>query len=761
MDMAESFDNVNSSETVTPKIPKRLINAMNHSTARKLARAGIHVFPVSPAKVPLCAAWRDESTTDLKRIELWWMEWTSAIVGIDCGKSGLAVIDPDRHNPSKDGVAYFAELCADPAHDVLPAHPITVTYSDGNHHIFKQPDGEPIRNAGQLNDRGINVRGVGGFIVAPGSVIGAGSTLYDGSTSTEDGAWVSDRSAPGLAEEYEAGTLAKLPDWLATTFRAPKVQPETAAPEQERHSKSADPDQSAILRFDSSGAREREWAEAALDGCYDELAGITEGDRNNRLNAIAFRLGRMVGAGWLSESDVIRRLEDACVRNGLMQSDKPKQCRDTINSGLSKGKLKPHEPLPEKGYGDARTGEWFDTDDATAEPKPKISATPFEWIEPSQIPPREWLYGKHYIRKFTSMTAALGGIGKSSLDLVEILAMVTGRDLLNVGYKPERKLRAWIWNGEDPKIEVQRRIAAVCKRYGIKKEELDGYLFLDSGRDTEIKIAYQERSKGFKIAVPVVEQVTQTILDNQIDVMLVDPFISSHALNENDTTSIDAAAKEWAKIADKTDSAIEFIHHMRKGAPGQRNHEVGDARGASSSVDAVRSARVVNVMDKETADLFGIDTDERDSYLRVTTGKPNMAKKSRKGDWYYLESVNLGNATHTREADEVGVVVGWKPPSDMDETTGGDIDEILRRIGDAPIHREDSQAKMWAGKVVADVLGLDATQKDAKERIKKILKGCVTSGQLKFVPGEDANRKMRRYLVKGQTAVVADELATH
>jgi hypothetical protein len=134
-----------------------------------------------------------------------------------------------------------------------------------------------------------------------------------------------------------------------------------------------------------------------------------------------------------------------------------------------------------------------------------------------------------------------------------------------------------------------------------------------------------------------------------------------------------------------------------------------------------------------------------------------MANKSRKGEWYQLESVSLGNATHTREGDEVGVVVGWKPPSDMDEITGGDIDEILRHIGDVPIHREDSQAKMWAGKVVADVLGLDVTQKDAKERIKKILKRCVTSGQLKAVTGEDASRKTRRYLVKGQTAIISDE----
>jgi AAA domain len=60
----------------------------------------------------------------------------------------------------------------------------------------------------------------------------------------------------------------------------------------------------------------------------------------------------------------------------------------------------------------------------------EITATPFVWRDPRMIPPRQWLYGKHYIRKFISATVAPGGLGKTSLVLVEKIAMATGKPLL-------------------------------------------------------------------------------------------------------------------------------------------------------------------------------------------------------------------------------------------------------------------------------------------------------------------------------------------
>jgi RecA-family ATPase len=43
---------------------------------------------------------------------------------------------------------------------------------------------------------------------------------------------------------------------------------------------------------------------------------------------------------------------------------------------------------------------------------------------------RDWIYGKHLLRGIVSMTIASGAVGKTSLKIVEALALATGRNLL-------------------------------------------------------------------------------------------------------------------------------------------------------------------------------------------------------------------------------------------------------------------------------------------------------------------------------------------
>jgi hypothetical protein len=64
---------------------------------------------------------------------------------------------------------------------------------------------------------------------------------------------------------------------------------------------------------------------------------------------------------------------------------------------------------------------------AETDPEDRGIATPFEWVDPSTIPPRAWIYGRHYIRKFVSTTVAPGGVGKTALGVVEALAITSGK----------------------------------------------------------------------------------------------------------------------------------------------------------------------------------------------------------------------------------------------------------------------------------------------------------------------------------------------
>ena len=165
-----------------------------------------------------------------------------------------------------------------------------------------------------------------------------------------------------------------------------------------------------------------------------------------------------------------------------------------------------------------------------------------------------------------------------------------------------------------------------------RAEEIDGWLFINSGRDpgSKVVIATQNRD-GVTIAVPVVEALVKTIRDNQIDVVMIDPFISSHQVPENDNNAIDAVAKTWTMIADVTNTAIDLAHHTRK--TGGAEVTVEDGRGAVALLNAVRPARVLNVMTEDEAIKGGV-IDGRRRYFRVTDGKNNLALPADKADWF-------------------------------------------------------------------------------------------------------------------------------
>ena len=289
----------------------------------------------------------------------------------------------------------------------------------------------------------------------------------------------------------------------------------------------------------------------------------------------------------------------------------------------------------------------------------KITASPYVWRDPKTIPRREFLYGKFYARKFISTMIAAGGIGKTSLALVEAIAMATGRSLL--GVPVPKRLRVWYWNGEDPKEETERRIAAILLHFKIAPEEIEGWLFTDSGRETPICIA--EPHKNGVIFGPDAKALSEEITAKRIDVFILDPFVKTHGVSENINVVIDRVARKFADIADEADCAIGLAHHVRKASGnGRAEVTIDDARGAGSLVDAARSNRVLNVMTTDEAEAAQVKPEQRKSYFRADDGKANMAPPAENATWFKIVSIGLGNHEIFELGDFVGVVTSWALP---------------------------------------------------------------------------------------------------
>ncbi len=132
--------------------------------ALQLAAKGLHVFPCRPRdKRPATANGLNDATTDPGIIEKWWQQQPDSNVAIATGAaSGIFVLDVD----GLDAEAALRRLEAE--HGALPATVEAIT-ARGRHVYFKWPE-QPVRNSAGKIGTHIDVRGDGGYVIAPPSI---------------------------------------------------------------------------------------------------------------------------------------------------------------------------------------------------------------------------------------------------------------------------------------------------------------------------------------------------------------------------------------------------------------------------------------------------------------------------------------------------------------------------------------------------------------------------------------------------------------
>jgi hypothetical protein len=170
------------------------------AAALKLAERGFAVFQVMPHdKVPVMNGGFKNATRNPKVIEDWWRSWSNCNVGIACGApSSVFVVDVDVKG---DGEKSIRQLESE--HGELPPTVESVTPSGGRHLFFRYPGFEVGCSVGKIAS-GVDIRGTGGYVVAPPS-IGKNVRRYYWSVDS-------------------AGAFADAPVWLLDMIRA------TAAP---------------------------------------------------------------------------------------------------------------------------------------------------------------------------------------------------------------------------------------------------------------------------------------------------------------------------------------------------------------------------------------------------------------------------------------------------------------------------------------------------------------------------------------------------
>jgi Bifunctional DNA primase/polymerase, N-terminal/AAA domain len=351
--------------------------------ALRCAEFGLSVFPCADKQTPL-VKWRAQSTTDPDAIKHMWAKWPNALPAIDLAKSGHVVVDADRHG-GPDGVAAVEQLFTE--HNTpLASVPGVITPGNGVHCWFRQPNGKPLGNSDKpIRDLGINIRGAGGYVIAPGAQLPDGR----GYTRAKD--------TPHLFVALRDHTVPPLPVWFAELLRPQPAEPKgSPAP---------------APKLNGDAYRHQRYAETALKELCEQVAGTPEGSRNIELNNAALRMGHMVASGWIEQPVVERRLSDAAFAAGLL----PDEISKTLASGITAGLQEPHPELADRPRQDIKADQPSQRSLNPAEnEKPEAIALSY-FSDLKEAAPKLWLVKNVIARGETSGWIGPPGAGKSAL----------------------------------------------------------------------------------------------------------------------------------------------------------------------------------------------------------------------------------------------------------------------------------------------------------------------------------------------------------
>lgn len=445
--------------------------------ARSYILQGIPVFPCREAttegvdyatgelidfveKSPYTTYGLKDATTSNRIVNILFGErFPGAAIGTPTGeKLGAWVLDLDRHADDdgsiRDGHKWLEEMEA--KHGPLPETARATTANGGTHIFFTHVDG--IRNRAAIAP-GVDTRGEGGYILAPGSVMADGRR-YE---------WI-DWQEESLPE------IADAPAWLVDMVKtkAP-AEPQQVAKREYTYQ----PDHGATAAYFARG----------FDLELAKVANAPQGSRGKQLYDSACSIGEMVAGGHISRSAAEAGLMDAARACGVAQKDGERSTSDRIKRGLDKTSNTPRQ-APERENDNDNTPvnreaitnmahsmlekkrQTTDAEPAKEEPvetptiaKPERSRFDLTWFdEIEEGKPKETILKKWLgVGEFTTISG-LPGTGKSVIVTDIACHIAAGKEWH--GMKVKQGLVVYV--AAERKKLTERRMMAFRKHHGVK-----------------------------------------------------------------------------------------------------------------------------------------------------------------------------------------------------------------------------------------------------------------------------------------------------
>ena len=522
------------------------------------AQRGWYVFPIAPGtKVPLKGfEWKVRSTNNVAALEKALVDprYKDCNWALDCEKSGVFVVDID----GEIGKQSLASLAIDSPH-------IVETPSGGLHLYYEGPGPTSCKTIAP----GIDSRGVGGYVLIPGSSVNG--SPYQALKSSD--------------------FLPKAPEAI---FPKKAGVRKTETPIQE--------DKPAHVKM-------------AVDYLFSEAPEAVQGERGSTAYKVACRL-RDIG---ISENRAVSLMAEFWAET---------KTHPTID----------HDELlasTTHAYRYAQNSPGCDTPEAQFPVHTLMKIRRGSDVRMEDLKPYDWIMKGRYLPGYYTVTIAPGGAGKSRLVLAEAISIVTGVQLTH--NEVIKTGPVYLYTAEDPYEEIDRRIGAVRKHFGITSEQLQD-LYFQSGYDEPICFAKQGERGSVIVNEPLVSAMIERIKALKCILVILDPMVELHELPENES-KMAVMVQIFRRIAKESGAALSIIHHTKKGIT-----EAGDmdsARGSSTLVYGARLAHTLLTMTEKEGKTFGITNGKHKWYSRIDNAKGNYVAPAEQCDWYRKHSISV------------------------------------------------------------------------------------------------------------------------
>ena len=498
----------------------------------------------SPGKNLRTAHGFKDASKDTDFITAWWQQWPAANVGIATGPvSGIIVVDVDQGGQIME--LLFGVL----DHTIFSTKRSKT--GGGTHYFYKYPTTAKISISASQLAKNIDIRGDGGYVIAPPSKHASGNNYSWISESLEllefPQVWIDKLNAPPAAKSSQPATPKSPPSNTNSTGNGV-----TNGNGHNAHGSSP-----FVVPPPDPGLR------VPIE--------INFGNRNNALIKLAGQLrhfGYSEGAMFAALSVENQRICQPPLDN--------QEIHDIAHSA---GRYKPSTPMDQ-----------VSDDDSSANPDYENTLRPFLYKDfiNAQFEQKEIL-AYHIGKRDIAIIQAPTNAGKTTKLRNVVLCMTAGRPFMPF-YAGQRPIKVAYFDFENDAQDIQRDLAIMDDVFMPKEAKLIGenLIVIPKGLMGGELFQFNTHEKW----------ANELIRDNNVEFIIVDNISAAYDLNDENSNAevTKKVIKPLLKMAYKCDCAFLFAHHYGKGKASEIEH---------AGVHAGRGASALQALSRTVINMFG------------------------------------------------------------------------------------------------------------------------------------------------------------